>query len=178
MIEGHAHLGYAPRGAGLLYAVTWFAHGPDVFGWYIGAREGLPCAAYFALPRYYTARDVVLCRTAEDDLHGRWLEVTPQGEVELPPPSPVPQELSHDLARLQDEFTRHWLFCDDDPRAADGVHALEAQGFPVCRVNILASRMGKLRPGAAVWRYDAPGADRNVLVHLSRLWPLDERLYD
>ena len=43
-------------------------------------------------------------------------------------------------------------------------------------VNIKASRLGKLRMGAAVWRYVAPGADLNVLVHLSQRWPLDERL--
>jgi hypothetical protein len=27
MIEANAHLAYAPRGAGLLYAVLWFADG-------------------------------------------------------------------------------------------------------------------------------------------------------
>ena len=42
MIEAHAHLAYAPRGAGLLHGVLWSAVGPSNYGWYIGLRDGLP----------------------------------------------------------------------------------------------------------------------------------------
>ena len=42
MIEAHAHLAYAPRGAGLLYAVLWFGDGPSIYGGYVGLRDGVP----------------------------------------------------------------------------------------------------------------------------------------
>ena len=176
MIEAHAHLAYAPRGAGLLYAVLWFGEGPSIYGWYIGSRDGVPEASYFVLPDYYAVTPAVLYRSVEDDLHGPWVQVTEEGDAELPHPPPVPEALCHDLVRLQDEFIRHWLFFDDDPDGETQARALNARELPARHVNIKASRLGKLRMGAAVWRYDAPGADQNVLAHLSRRWPLDERL--
>lgn len=176
MIEAHAHLAYAPRGAGLLYAVLWFGAGPNIYGWYIGSRDGVHEASYFVLPDYYTVNPDVLYRSLENDLHGPWMQVTERGESELPHPPPVPQALCHDLARLQDEFIRHWLFFEGDPDSETQAQALNARELPVRHVNIKAARLGKLRTAPAVWRYDAPGADQNVLVHLSRRWPLDERL--
>ena len=176
MIEAHAHLAYAPRGAGLLYGVLWFAVGPSIYGWYIGLRDGLPEASYFTLLDYYAAKPAVLYRSIEDELHGPWVQVTEQGESELPHPPPVPQALCHELARLQDEFIRHWLFFDDDPDSETQARALHERHLSVRHVNIRPSRLGKLQPAPAVWRYDAPGADLNVLVHLSQRWPLDEQL--
>lgn len=176
MIEANAHLAYAPRGAGLLYALLWFADGRSIYGWYIGSHDGLPEASYFALPDYYDpSKAVVLCRSTEDDLDGPWMQVDDRGESELPHP-PVPQALHHELARLQDEFIRHWLFFDDDPDGAEQARALNARGLPVRHVNIKASRLGKLKTAPAVWRYDAPGVDLNVLLRLSQRWPLDERM--
>jgi hypothetical protein len=177
MIEGSAHLAFAPRGAGLLYGVIWFAVEHDVYGWYIGTRDGVPEASYFMLPGYYAGRTDVLCRSVEDDLHGPWVEAIGGRETALPHP-PVPQALRHELARLQDEFVRHWLFFDDDPDGPAQARALNARGVPVRHVNIKASHIGRLHTGAAVWRHDAPGADQNVLVHLSRHWPLDEQVHD
>jgi hypothetical protein len=43
----------------------------------------------------------------------------------------------------------------------------------VRHVNVRADRLDKFRTAAAVWRYDAPAADRNVLLYLSKRWPLD-----
>ena len=177
MIEAHAHLAYAPRGAGLLYAMLWFADGPSIYGWYIGSRDGIPEASYFVLPDYYAVTPTVLYRSVENDLYGPWVQVTEDGDNELPHPPPVPQALCHELVRLQDQFIRHWLFFDDDPDSETHAQALNARELPVRHVNIKASRLGKLRMGAAVWRYDALGADLNVLVRLSQRWPLDERLF-
>ncbi len=176
MIEANAHLAFAPRGAGLLYAVLWFAEGPNVYGWYIGSRDGVPEASYFVLPDHYTTKPDVLHRSLEDDPYGSWVEVTARGQVELAH-APVPQALCHELARMQDEFIRHWLFFDDDPDSEAQARALSERELPVRHVNIKASRLGKLHTSAAVWRYDTPGADQNVLVNLSQRWPLDERLY-
>lgn len=176
MIESHAHLAYAPRGAGLLYAMLWFCEGSSIYGWYIGSRDGVPEASYFVLPDYYAVTPTVLYRSVEDDLRGPWVKVTEEGDYKLPHPPPVSEALCHELVRLQDEFVRHWLFFDDDPDSETQVHALNARELPVRHVNIKASRLGKLRMGAAVWRYDAPGADQSVLAHLSQRWPLNERL--
>ena len=73
MIEAHAHLAYAPRGAGLLYAMLWFADGPSIYGWSIGSRDGILEASYFVLPDYYAVTPTVLCRSVEDDFHGPWV---------------------------------------------------------------------------------------------------------
>ena len=40
MSQPHAHLAYAPRGAGLLYAVMWIAISDDIYGWFIGSKDG------------------------------------------------------------------------------------------------------------------------------------------
>ena len=156
--------------------MLWFDHGPSVYGWYIGSRDGVPEASYFVLPDYYAVGPAVLYRSVQDDLHGPWVQITERADSELPHPPPVPQALCHELARLQGEFIRHWLFFDDDPDGETQARALNARELPVRHVNIKASRLGKLRTAPAVWRYDAPGADQNVLVHRSQRWPLDEQL--
>lgn len=43
-------------------------------------------------------------------------------------------------------------------------------------VNIRAARIGKLTTGPVLWHYDTPGVEPGVLVRLSSLWPLDERV--
>ena len=176
MVQAHAHLGYAPRGVGLLYAVFWFAHGDDVLGWFIGARNGEPRAAYFVLPDYYSSGRTSLLRSVQDDMYGPWVEAQPDGDLPLPHPPPLPEALCHELVRLQDQFIRHWLFFADDPETHDEAEAVAARELAVGAVGIRPARLGKLRTAAAVWRYDAPGADLNVLIELSKRWPLDHRV--
>ena len=53
MSQPHAHLAYAPRGAGLLYAVMWIAVEDDIYGWFIGSKDGETLASYFMLQDYY-----------------------------------------------------------------------------------------------------------------------------
>jgi hypothetical protein len=175
MSQAHSHLAYAPRGPGLLYAVTWFSDGDDVYGWFIGARDGGHLASYFMLQDYYSTRDTAFHRSVEDDVLGKWLRVHDDrrgGTVHADAP-PVPEALRHELNRLQDQFVRHWLFFDDDPAAQAEAEALRARELPVRHVNVRADRLDKFRTAAAVWRYDAPAADRNVLLYLSKRWPLD-----
>ena len=174
MVEAHTHLAYAPRGPGLLYAVLWFARERDVVGWYIGSRDGVAEASWFVLPEHYSARPATLYRSRDDDLDGAWVECGPDGEKPLPRP-PLPQALRGELGRLQDAFVRHWLFFDDDADAAPEARAYEQRELAVRHVNLRAERLGKLQPGAAVWRYDSHGADRRVLAALARRWPLDAR---
>jgi hypothetical protein len=175
MIESHVHLAYAPRGPGLLYAVMWFADRADVYGWFIGERDGGYLASYFMLEHFYARAPTRLYRSAEDDPHGVWLEGPWRRERPLPEP-PVPQALRHDLSRLQDEFIRHWLFFGGEPGTEDEAKALNARELAVRTVNIRPSHLNRLRTAAAVWRYDSTGADLNVLAHLSQHWPLEHRL--
>lgn len=173
MIQAHNHLAFAPRGVGLLYAVLWFAVDDDIFGWFMGAKDGGHIASYFMLQDYFSMRDTRLFRSVEDDVYGPWVDVRPSGDMQLPHPPPVPEELCHELSRLQDQFIRHWLFFDDDAEARAEADALNARELPVRHVNIRASRLDKLSTAPAVWHYDSPGTDRNVLIHLSKRWPLD-----
>ncbi|MFZ5542210.1 MAG: hypothetical protein ACOZJZ_01540 [Pseudomonadota bacterium] len=178
MIEPKVHLAFAPRGAGLLYGVLWFADGKDVYGWYIGSRDGVPEASFFMLPAFYTGRPVALYRTVLDDVYGPWVETTDAPRETALPHTPVPEPLCHELGRLQDEFVRHWLFFDDDPDAAAQAAIYAARELPVRHANIRAERLQKLHTAPAVWHYDTPGADRKVLLALSQRWPLDEQLIE
>ena len=172
MTQPHAHLAYAPRGAGLLYAVMWIAVGDDVYGWFIGSKDGETLASYFMLQDYFAARDTGFFRSLQDDVVGDWVDVRGDGEFPLAH-VPVPEPVRHELNRLQDQFVRHWLFFDDDPAAVHEAAALRARELPVRHVNIRESRLDKLRTAPAVWRHDASEADINVLIYLSKRWPLD-----
>ena len=176
MVQAHIHLGFAPRGVGLLYGLLWFARGNDVLGWFIGAIGGEYSAAYFVLQDYYSNAPTQLLRSAQNDVYGAWLQVSPQGDLTVPHPPPVPEALCHELLRLQNEFVRHWLFYGDDPEAHDEAEALRTRELSVRAVNVRPTRLNKFHTAAAVWRYDAPGADTGVLIDLSACWPLDYRV--
>ncbi len=178
MVQAHAHLGYAPAGAGLLYATQWFEHAQDVYGWFIGAHAREHLAAYFKLESYHAPGAMRFMRSAQDDVYGPWFESSAHGDVAVPHPPPVPEDLCHELARLQDQFIRHWLFFADDPDSAAQADALRARELTVRAVNVRADRLGKFRTTDGVWRYDAPGVDTGVLTTLSRHWPLDHRVHD
>lgn len=173
MSQAHTHLAYAPRGVGLLYAVLWFAAGDHIYGWFIGAKNGGYIASYFMLQDFFTLRETRLFRSVEDDVYGPWVDVRPSGDLALPHPPPVAEALCHELVRLQDQFIRHWLFFDDDPESREEADALQARELPLRHVNIRASRLNKLRTAPIVWHYDSPDSDMNVLIHLSKRWPLD-----
>jgi hypothetical protein len=177
MVQAHAHLGFAPRGVGLLYGLLWFARGKDVLGWFIGAIDGEYHASYFVLQDYFSDSPTRLLRSTQNDVYGAWLQEGPQGQdLMIPHPPPIPEALCHELVRLQNEFARHWLFYADDPEARDEAEALRARELSVRAVNVRATRLNKFHTGAAVWRYDAPGADTGVLTDLSACWPLDHRV--
>ena len=41
MMQHECFLAYAPRGAGLLCAVTYVSTEPDIVGWFVGAKRPL-----------------------------------------------------------------------------------------------------------------------------------------
>jgi hypothetical protein len=175
MIEPHVHLAFAPRGAGLLYAVAWFAQGDDVLGWFAGEQDGLVARHYFWLEQHYAASGSRSAFSASDDLRGPWVEPR-LGQAPVSTVAPD-EPLLHALAEVQERFVRHWLFADDgSAAAARQAEALRARGLPVRALNPRPDRLGKFTPGAALWIYDGPGADRNLLDYLSRRWPLEHRV--
>lgn len=176
MAQAHAHLGFAPRGVGLLYAAMWLAHGKDILGWFMGDRAGESVAAYFELQAYYEPGNPRLQYTLQDDIYGPWVEATQGGAVPRPQPAAITEPIGHDLQQLQQQFCQHWLFFGDDPARRAEAAALTARELAVRKVNIRPERLAKFHHGAAVWRYDAPGADLHILEWLSRLWPLDYRV--
>lgn len=170
MIEPHVHLAYAPRGAGVLCAMFWFAKGDDVYGWFVGARGHEHPARFFALESYYATRDTGCYLSAEDDLYGAWLKATESGASRIDRPMPVPADLCPDLARIQDAFVQEWLFFEADAEEASTLRAYE---LPVLALNIRASRLNRMTRHGPVWIYSTTGADLHVVGYLSKRWPLD-----
>ncbi|HEX6363000.1 MAG TPA: hypothetical protein VFZ93_08590 [Albitalea sp.] len=166
------HLAFEPRGAGLLHAAAWRTHEDHVLGWFIRPAECGAVAGYFMLPCDYAARDAALLRSLSTDVQGDWVEVHRAGERPLDD-VPVPLSLRRSLTRLHDVFVRHWLFFERDPDAFLEGRALRALGIPLRHANVRAARFGQFQPMSGVWRYQSPGADSGVPMHLSRHLPRD-----
>ncbi|MCX8005264.1 MAG: hypothetical protein N2688_09960 [Burkholderiaceae bacterium] len=172
MIEPHVHIAYAPRGAGLLCALFWFTQHGHVYGWYTGARGRDYQASYFVLEHYYSARETVFYRSVDNDVRGRWVRVARGGEAPLADAGPVPEELTHELARLQDAFVREWLLYRGDAREAD-LAALQSQALPILDVNVRPQRLERLHKIDLLWTYSTPGADLNIVAYLGERWSLN-----
>jgi hypothetical protein len=173
MIEPQVHVAYAPRGAGVLCAAFWFVQGDHVYGWFTGARAHEHPASFFMLEHYYSTRETVCYRSAQDDVYGDWVVASTSGESPIDRPSPVPEALGHELERMQDAFVREWLFFEGDPEHRSEAAALRARELPVLAVNFRPRRLNKLATGGPVWRYSSPGADLRIVGFLSKRWPLD-----
>ena len=172
MIEPTVHLAYAPRGAGLLCALFWFTKDDHVYGWFTGAKAHEFPAAFFMLEHYYSTRETVCYRSAQNDVYGNWLVATTARASPIDRPVPVPEPLCHQLERMQDAFVREWLFAADaehEPEAA----ALRARELPLAALNIRPAKLNKLAAGAPTWTYSSSGADAHIVLYLSRRWPLD-----
>jgi hypothetical protein len=176
MLEPHVHLAYAPRGAGVLCAAFWIVQGRHCYGWFTGAQAYEHPACFFMLENYYSKRDTVCYRSAEDDVRGEWLQVSARGEspvASFPRPGPVPEPLCQELAHMQDAFIREWLFYRDDPAHAEEDAELRERELPTTGLNIRPKKLNKLQTDAPVWTYTSPGADRNVISFLAQHWMLD-----
>lgn len=175
MLEPHVHLAYAPRGAGVLCAALWVVQGPHCYGWFTGAQAYEHPAHFFVLENYYSTRETACYRSADDDVHGKWVQVTAHNKsaVDLDTPGPLPEPLCHEMEQLQDAFVREWLFYRHAPDAEPDAAALRARELPVMALNIRPKKLNKLQTGAPVWTFTSPGADRNVIAFLARYWMLD-----
>lgn len=173
MREPLAYLAYALRGRGLLCAVCLFTVEKSVYGWYTGAQEAVFPAAFFMLEDYYSARDTVFYQSQEDDVYGGWAIVDPGGGLKLDQPVPVPQELCHELERMQNVFAQEWLFYADDPASQAEMEGYRKEELPVRLVNIKRRKLSKLERHDAIWTYATPGMDLNIIDFLKKRWSLD-----
>jgi len=175
MREPWVHLAYAPRGAGLLCALFWFAADDHVYGWFTGAKAHEQVKSFFMLEDYYSKRQTVCYRSAQDDPYGDWLVCSTEKESRIDRPIPVSTELCHELGRMQDAFVREWLLFEGGQDYERQAEALHARGLPALAANIRPSRIDKLATSKPVWTYSSPGADAHVVAFLAKRWPLDYR---
>jgi hypothetical protein len=173
VIEPFVYLAYAPRGAGALCACLNFAVDEQVYGWYTGSRAAEVAAEFFMLENFYSPKQTVFYRSGESDVYGTWLVRKRDVARLLDRPPPVPQEICHELNRLQSSFVQEWVFYAEDENAAEEAAAYQALGLPVQPVNIKSRRLGKFDKSDAIWTYASTGQDMNVIGFLMRHWPLD-----
>ncbi|HSD59833.1 MAG TPA: hypothetical protein VLC55_03155 [Burkholderiales bacterium] len=168
-------LAYAPRGAGLMCAVAWFTRGNDVFGWWGGARGSEFACGYFLAEDFYAGGGTRLLATEGNDLYGGWTRDYTHRQPPLDDRIPPPDEVCHELERLQFQFSHEWLVFSHDPDAAaekSAYHDAELAAGPVLIHN---RKLNKFRKDDVVWTFASPVVDRNLLEYLWRRWPLDYR---
>jgi hypothetical protein len=175
LISSESYLSFAPRGAGLLSAVCYFALNEDIFGWYTGAQENSFSASYFLLERFYSMRATAFYRSMENDIYGNWALEFPPLRQPLDRPVPIAEEHCHQMTQMQVAFSREWLFYCDDPAAGHELDAFAQTQLPVQFINIKSKRLNKLTRDEPVWLYASPNLDINVIDYLRDNWPLDDR---
>ena len=153
-------LAYAPRGAGLRCALACLASERDVYGWFIGLRsDATTMSAFFLLEDFYSNRMTRYEAVDNARLHSAWS---------------LDEARRHELARMQETFSREWLFHRDAARAAAELRAyaqaeLSAAGEAGIRFERLA-KFSKLQPN---WTFYSPGFEQPVLHFLAKHWPLE-----
>jgi hypothetical protein len=175
LIASESYLACAPRGAGLLCAVCYFAFNQNIYGWYIGAQSNSFPASYFLLEWYYSMHATAFYRSLQNDPYGDWILEFPPLQQRLDRPIPIPEDLCHEMAQMQIAFRREWLFYQDEPADRHEIDAFRQTQLPLQFVNIRAKRLNKLTRNEPVWTYGSPNLDANVIDFLRDNWPLDDR---
>ena len=156
-------LAYAPRGAGLRCAVAYLASERDVYGWFTGPRHDASIAScFFLLEDFYTGRATRYEAVEQHDLHSAW---------------PLEEARKHSLARMQEAFSREWLFYRDDPRAVAELQAYAEGELAAGEVNVRFERLARFSTLQPNWTFYSPHFERPVLKQLARHWPLEYRLH-
>lgn len=167
---------YAPYGVGVMCALVYFERSPDVYGWWIGARDLEWHSAYFKLEEFFTRKPTRFYASDGMDLYGGWKYLYSDPDPVLDRPVAVADEAAHELERVQDMFVAEWLFFEDDAGADAERRAYDEYRLPLAHVNVRARRLNKLDKGAAVWTHRSHDFDAAVLEYLQRHWPLDYRI--
>jgi hypothetical protein len=172
-VQPGAYIAYTPRGPGLECAITYFVHGDDVYGWWIGFKDYTYPSAFFKLERFFADADTVFYATGGSDVYGGWRYQYSRSRPELDRPIPIDDAICHQLDHLQDAFTNEWLWLKGDPGSAEESAAYARDELAVEDVNIKHRRLGKLKKDAPVWTYESHGLNLTILEYLSARWPLE-----
>ncbi|MGZ5036431.1 MAG: hypothetical protein ACXWG1_17775 [Usitatibacter sp.] len=152
---------YAPR-AGLRCAVAYLAGDRHVHGWFTGPGEtGRLESAYFMLEDHYTPLETRYTAVADGELHGKWA---------------ADETMCHELAQLQEAFSREWLFYRADPRAAPQIAQYAKAELALGDVNVRFELLDRFSKDQAAWTYYSHDFEHGVLKVLGKHWPLDYRL--
>jgi hypothetical protein len=156
-------IAYAPRGAGLRCAVVYLPAGHEVHGWFTGPSDGGSASAYFVLENFYTPLETRYVEIPPADLHARWT-----GD----------EAMCHELAELQDAFSREWLCYRSDPEAKADFEAYAEAELAAGEVAIRFKRLNKLSKLQPNWTFYSPDFERGVVKCLAKHWPLEYRSDD
>lgn len=151
---------YAPR-AGLRCALAYVPGDRDAYGWFTGPGTGEMESAYFVLEDFYTPRETRYVAVADAELHSKWT---------------ADEARCHELASLQEAFTREWLFYRDDPASAPQLAHYARDELAVGPVGVRVEQRNRLSKLQADWTYYSHDFEDSVLGFLSRHWPLDYRV--
>jgi len=173
MMQPECFIAYAPRGGGLLCAVTYFPVGDDVAGWFVGLKDYAYPSAYFRIESFFSPGDKRFYATRGSDVYGGWSFDYAKSAPEIDPPIAVEDDLCHRLDKLQDAFAAEWLVFHDDPRFPAEDAAYAADGLPAGDALIHHARLAKFDRDKPVWTHYSRGFNDEVLAYMTPRWPLD-----
>ncbi len=160
MRNARVFLSYAPR-AGLRCALAYLAGDRHAWGWFTGPGEARLESAYFVLEDFYTPLETRYVAVAESDLHAKWTR---------------DEAMCHELAQLQETFTREWLFYRTDPQAAAQLEQYARAELAMGDANVPFERLNRFSKLQPAWTYYSHDFEHGVLKCLGKHWPLDYRI--
>jgi hypothetical protein len=167
------YISYTPEKLGRVFALLYFEHQKELYGWHIDARRSYFSAAFFAIESFYADRSTRLYRSILDDVYGPWIVDYPPSKGEIR--SPLPDAVSHELERVQSEFVEDWFFFGDGPNLEAERAAYCRLGLPLHEVNIRSRKLGRLEKRPDAWTAMTAGFDSNVVPLLRKYWRLSEK---
>ena len=174
MMQPECFIAYAPRGGGLLCAVTYIADGKDVSGWFTGLKDYAYPSAYFRIENFFSPGDKRFYATIGSDVYGGWrCDYARNGGIELDPPIAVEDELCHRLDKLQDVVAAEWLIFGDDRRFEAEKAAYAADDLPAGEVLVQHDRLARFDRDKPVWTFYSHGFNDEVLNYMGPRWSLD-----
>jgi len=170
-MQVHSYLATAPRAAGVVSALFYAVLGENACGWYTGSGEFGITSAFFALEQYYATQPTVYCRSASGDLRGAWIVETAPITTDIR--CPLDEPVCHELARLQSEFVREWIWYAGEPGNGEESEAYRKLGLSPRPINIRASQLQRFDRSRAAWVYMTPGTDLNLVLAVKKHWLSD-----
>ena len=173
MMQPECFIAYAPRGGGLLCAVTYITDGKDVSGWFIGLKDYAYPSAYFKIENFFSPDEKRFYATIGSDVYGGWRFDYAKSRPELDPPIPVDDALCHRLDKLEDVVAAEWLTFGDDDRFEADKAAYAADDLPAGEVLVHHDKLAKFDRDKPVWTFYSRGFSDEVLNYMTPRWPLD-----